>query len=713
MINPDNSITSLFDWLGKNRSETPLLNIEADSRLTGLASLSMLDEHRAALHSAPLTLGLWGSSVRGKYYLLNKLMRSSTQWSQLALGNHTPDYLTHINPGLLPHNLAVRFTRQRPLDIPGYPLRLKIYTEMALLQKIITDYHARPDAIVLPHPILSARLRTLAQRLEPGPNEAVSRREFAAVIHQTLSARYGVMQLDETQVWQLAEIASRLGEEDRCTLFSLFWGDDPHITQLWKQSAAARAVLGNATEVMAPESLVLNPFISQEEGFLFAATAEQHADTPLTVCPLVQNIPQPSVAIAQSTLAALCKEVVFTLRHAEDLPDIDIVDIPERALASYASALQPDALIVCNAVEALEDAPQAADRLSHWLNQSGGCKGASPRLVWAITPYNPRLKHQHDPDAEIKRKLSRTRQRWGTLLVLEETQPESLSTWLHQTLNQESRQERLAYIQNYCREAVSQHVSSRLFGKVNSTGEPFHIIELVRTLQTQGARLGHLPSLMALSRAAIAQCWDDHHDSRCDDAILALPDLDLFADESEQSATRSEEKTFASRVYQRWVVAIRQCSYQPALAGQLRITQAQFALLCDLIIVCSYEQNLQARLEQALQSVGNHKSLAITCASHLLNEFISWLGYDCLPPEQRPASRINKGMPVFAATSSDTETRIDKLAPEAQTGRSLYIYDWLVAFYHRAMACSRGNTAIPEEKQDELTQLLAVTDDKQ
>ena len=105
-----------------------------------------------------------------------------------------------------------------------------------------------------------------------------------------------------------------------------------------------------------------------------------------------------------------------------------------------------------------------------------------------------------------------------------------------------------------------------------------------------------------------------------------------------------------------------------------------------MLIVTSYRLKLSEQLDTALRHGDGSMAQEITCVSAVLGDFVSWLGYAPIEPALRPASRVNKGSPVFTPQAQATaSTRLVRLGDQPARGNTLYVYDWLVALYTRAV----------------------------
>jgi hypothetical protein len=135
----------------------------------------------------------------------------------------------------------------------------------------------------------------------------------------------------------------------------------------------------------------------------------------------------------------------------------------------------------------------------------------------------------------------------------------------------------------------------------------------------------------------------------------------------------------------------------------------QLQALCQLLVVASYRLKLPEQLEAALRHGDGSMAQEITCVSAVLGDFVSWLGYAHVEPSLRPASRVNKGASVFAPLKQATaSTRLVRLGDQPARGNTLYVYDWLVALYSRAVENIgyRHPLDVSEKQRQQLRELL-------
>ena len=104
--------------------------------------------------------------------------------------------------------------------------------------------------------------------------------------------------------------------------------------------------------------------------------------------------------------------------------------------------------------------------------------------------------------------------------------------------------------------------------------------------------------------------------------------------------------------------------------------------IADVLVVASYRLNLP----QQLQNIVETDKCSAAQLHAVMGNFIGWLGYDRTPAEARPASRIRKGQAIFVTpVVNSTAPRLTRLGEQPVHAATVYVYDWLVALYSRAI----------------------------
>lgn len=701
------TLSALTDWVERTRERAPLLDDEADALLARLQQLESKASAISNLSDAPRTLGLYGYCGAGKAFLLSTLASSQPERLNVAPGGKHLDYLTHINPGNSATAMAVRFTRDEG-DLPDrFALRLRLLSESELVQIFIAHYYANGAVRTLTDAQIQQRLAPLRALCQPQAHPVVHADDVAALAdfwRETTPKRQ--QSLTEASWHQLATLLPALTLNERVRVYALLWGENQELTQQWLALAQALELLGNAPEVAAPLSLLVDAFSLPAEGFLLPGGA---ADERVQVCPLETNGQQPALSVPVATLALLTRELVLPLVDATQPHDTDLLDIPgaqpDHSLAScktrwlltcYRQRQQPDVLLVCNAAPERAAIIPAARALRRWVDDTQPQTQTQPNLVWAITPFDARFQGGQHLDEGVQRLLGKPGARWGALQALDARNVQRLVEWLGAALDDENRQARHAALETALT-ASAQALFQRYLGTESGEEARSRAEQEVRALQRQASRHGDV--LEALLPAGRVQSADDDTPPGIIETTQAIfsESIDLFGDETasapapERQMSKSEQNP-----HHRWVNHVRHWAQQPDNAAALGLEPTTLRWLGETLAVASYRLKLDEQLDAlANDEAQRHAALA---------NFISWLGYAETPLAQRPASRINKGAAIFAPVASSRQ-RLTRLADQPVHAATRYVYDWLVALY--TLACDNVGYRHPLDVNDRDRQALA------
>lgn len=296
------------------------------------------------------------------------------------------DYFSHINPGHAPTNMAIRFTRdENPLD-GEWPLRLRLLSEAELVQLFITQFCALADNRQVEKSIIEARLekwQTLRQR---HPVPGITAHDVAAIGHFWRACVPARQQQFDDALWhQFATLLPALDLTTRANAWALLWGEQPELTQQWLALAHTLQQTGSAQELAAPLSLLVDHFGLPAESFLTqVALNGNEAQSDVVVHPIENDQLLNAVSLSQASLALLTRELVLTVEDAV-LENVDLLDIPLAPdvhphplwqaklgwmLEHYRQHLQPDVLLICNAVSTRSQTPAITRKLLGWVNDT-------------------------------------------------------------------------------------------------------------------------------------------------------------------------------------------------------------------------------------------------------------------------------------------------------------------------------------------------------
>lgn len=324
-----NTAQAAIEWVTNTRQRSARLDDEADTLLTQLTLAAVHESALKATFSARSSVGLYGHSQSAKAHLLAALCSNANGKVNIVTPDRSFDYFSHINPGHAPTNMAIRFTREENPLHSEWPLRLRLLREAELVQLFITQFCALPDNRQVEKSIIEARLekwQTLRQR---HPVPGITAQDVAAIGRFWRACVPANQQQIDDALWhQFATLLPALDLTTRANAWALLWGEQPELTQQWLALAHTLQQTGNAQELAAPLSLLVDHFGLPAESFLTqVALNGNEAQSDVVVHPIENHQLLNAVSLSQTSLALLTRELVLTVEDAV-LENVDLLDIP-------------------------------------------------------------------------------------------------------------------------------------------------------------------------------------------------------------------------------------------------------------------------------------------------------------------------------------------------------------------------------------------------
>ncbi|MEG1609617.1 MAG: virulence factor SrfC family protein [Bilophila sp.] len=203
--------------------------------------------------------GVFGPSQAGKSYLISALARD-VQGTLLAdFGGETHDFISEINPegGKESTGLVTRFTTTKPADAPkGYPVMIRLLTEMDLVKILANTYYADCEHRETPDPAPVAAMLDRLEKKAGAPNATAPDldefEELREYLEKDFRAKPRVQELERCFWTRALAIGSNLALGDRIRLYSLIWDETEPFTRLLELLLGALEHLGFAGEAFAP-----------------------------------------------------------------------------------------------------------------------------------------------------------------------------------------------------------------------------------------------------------------------------------------------------------------------------------------------------------------------------------------------------------------------------------------------------------------------------
>lgn len=691
---------ALATWINENRQHAPLLDDDADALLSRLTTAAAEESALRDAVDAPCTVGLYGHSQAAKAHLLTALCGSGNGRLNVRPGEKTLDYFTHINPGHALTSMALRFSQHlAPMD-EGFPLCLRIISEAELVQIFIAHAIQQPELRAVDKSVIEDRVAKWRSLRQPNAVPGITAEDIGAIARFWRAAvPSSQQQMDDALWYQFACLLPSLDLSARASAWSLLWGEQQELTQQWLSLAHTLHQTGNAQELAAPLSILVDTFALPTDGFLTPSepgSGEIHDE--VVVHPWSNEQLHNAVSIPLATLALITRELVLPVENAV-LTGVDILDIPAPGpqdgqplwrskcrwlLESYRQRLQPDVLMICNATLERSATAATARALLNWVKETqSGQETALPGLVWAITPQDARFTLAQNLDEAVQQLIGKPGQHWGTLQALDASSLQRLLEWLVQATAPGLRQQRLKALTVRHQRALRDLLQPWLATAVKDAAAQRASAEsVVRELQGQASRHGELLEGLQPDMQQFDTLWKVQQPREEKVSGLFNESIDLFAESAESSEPQAVSKDIGQQAHALWVNHVRQWSRNDDNAARLGLSPAALRQMAEIVIVSSYRLNLPDQLQKIMQR-------DTACAAQLyaaIGNFVAWLGYAEIAQADRPESRVNKGSTIFSSgTDGATQARLTRLSEQPVHAATRYVYDWLVALYHRAI----------------------------
>lgn len=319
---------------------------------------------RAAAETLParLTIGVFGASQSGKSHLVSR-MAAPDGSLQAVLDGETIDFIRHINPpggDKEATGFITRFTHQRPEEIPGFPLKVRVLNECdigkILVNSFFHDLNLAVDkpsftaAAMLAH--LTAVQERYARELKAGPAPDVPGFEdLCSLMLYVLQQGGGwLSQVADTAgpFWQrFIALMGSLPLSGRAELMAVFWCRAKVFTFYYRAVAEAVGKFAGHDYIYVP----LDAFVRKNAAGVRDNSTEQHniiniqslrhildgRDDEITAA----LGPGQLVTLPFAALAAACLELTFPLPPGGQLDNFDVLDFPgarsreQRQLQAY------------------------------------------------------------------------------------------------------------------------------------------------------------------------------------------------------------------------------------------------------------------------------------------------------------------------------------------------------------------------------------------
>lgn len=710
------SIVASIDWLDSARITAPSLDREADRLRIRLLRQRNKADYLTDAAAKECAIGFFGLSQAGKSYLISALAASEKGQMEIALGGATLDY-RQFNPQQQTSTMVLRISSQQTRVDNEWPVRLALLSESELIA-IIAEMYALRDAnasSVVDEQQITERLNTTAMYRQNQPTGGISDSDVVTLWDRLVTAHLCCDEALESHFWpQAVATAPLLGVDDRARLFSLLWGDDRDLSNLYRQLAHVLHHVSCASVVFAPYSVVDDPALNviTSHGLRYFNAA---ADRVIQVVPQQNNRSLKSVNLTLAELTLLSREMLLPLYRApreELFEQVDLLDYPgyeqpnvvpndtqhelalrfltakrpfllTRAADSYDISL----LMVCSAACQRADTRVTGRLLENWVKKTQGESSQirsqrKPGLIWALTPFDQRITQGHNHDAAVQRFVGTPGEAWGTMLAMDDKGVKRMAGWL---TNEVKREVKLARLQELGSE-IRRELTDNLLGHwylVSEKEQPQERLRiataLLKALQARTSVHGELLERLLPERERLRQLFlqrapagvvqGAEHVLTEDDPFGIGMHIDLLSDQplpgllnpEENLPGEKAETEFPRQVYHYWINLLRQLPDRSALLELLGVSKPTLEMLTEELVTASIRLDIEGALVKMLNDHELQGTPAemiadrqVTRALSVLGDFVAWLGFQHIPESQRPESKIHRGKPVFARPESQS-----------------------------------------------------------
>lgn len=477
-------------WVREVRGSAPRLDSEADSFNLKLHRARNLARSLGRVAGTPMTIGFFGLSQAGKSYLISALAASGNGKLETTYGDTRLDFIKHVNPpggGKEATGLVTRFSRTARSGPASHPVELKLFSEIELAKILANAWFNDFNQELVDYELDEPRVVRILKPFESGEalamQSGVSADDVVSLWDYLRDNFEKSIRKLEHHYWPRAmELAPRLNCTQRAELFSILWGEQPELTNLYIQLASTLQRLGHTPRVFAPLSVLVTrdgDDYSQRDSIMNVDMLERlgsSRDLPVEVCPAPGENLLLAVGIPVVQLAALTAEMIFPLVNPTRDPQVeqvDLLDFPgyrgrlgirtvseagSQASAQggnpvsqlllrgkvaylferYTDCQEMNSLVVCTSSSKQIDVKDVGPVLTRWIEKTQGATAQerskrTSGLIWALTMFDMQIGSMLEQDESM------VRESWDGLLkktMLERFgQYEWIQNWAGQPFN--------------------------------------------------------------------------------------------------------------------------------------------------------------------------------------------------------------------------------------------------------------------------------------
>jgi hypothetical protein len=328
-----------LDWV-RNSKES---EISSNDRLIKNLRTGIYQVHRLATSAqAKMCVGVYGPSQAGKSYLVSALARKAGERLIAVFGNQEVDFIETINPegGKEATGLVTRFTTDAINSPIGYPIQLKLLSELDLTKLFVNSYVndilQDEDDEIEKH---QSQVEEVLNELETMPKATSSISvedvyELEDYCNSKFSSNFRIQALKKMGFWaRAATLLPNLGNSGRLRLFKLLWEELPSYSQLYSNLVEDLSKLEFAPTVFSSTEALFNKenrtLVRSQTSIINVATLDglinKNANS-LRVATSDGKV----FSIGLPTLCALTSELVVPIKNNphEFFKSADLLDFP-------------------------------------------------------------------------------------------------------------------------------------------------------------------------------------------------------------------------------------------------------------------------------------------------------------------------------------------------------------------------------------------------
>lgn len=449
-----------LEWIREVRDNAPRLDSEADSFNLKLHRARNLARSLGRVAGTPMTIGFFGLSQAGKSYLISALAANQQGKLETLYGDTRLDFIKHVNPpggGKEATGLVTRFSRTAKSGPASHPVELKLFSEIELAKILANAWFNDFNQELVDYELDEPRIARILKPFENGSTNAVQAGVSADDVvslwdYLRDNFEKSIRKLEHLYWPRAMELAPRLSCSQRAELFSILWGEQPELTNLYIQLASTLQRLGHAPRVFAPLSVLVSRDgngYSQRDSIMNVDMLERlgsSRDLPVEVCPAPGDNLLPAVGVPVVQLAALTAELIFPLVNPTCDPQVeqvDLLDFPgyrgrlgirsvseagSQASAQggnpvsqlllrgkvaylferYTDSQEMNSLVVCTSSSKQIDVKDVGPVLTRWIEKTQGANvqergKRTPGLIWALTMFDMQIGTMLEQDENMVR----------------------------------------------------------------------------------------------------------------------------------------------------------------------------------------------------------------------------------------------------------------------------------------------------------------------